>query len=230
MNKKNDVETAKEWIENADAILITASNGLSISEGYHIFANNEDFKEKFKFFVDKLGVQNIVQGLFYNYPSEEMRTMFYHTLIEFMITDYNGSPVFYNLKKIIGDKDYFILTSNGDTHFQINEFDKDKIFEIEGNFYNGLYRDFKSIKKQQLLFNKFLETYRNKKLVIFELGIGKQNRLIKAPIMNLVYSEETYRYITLNLPHEIYINKNIKEKSVAIEGEINKTFKELLKW
>ena len=26
-------------IENADAILIAASNGLSISEGYHLFVN-----------------------------------------------------------------------------------------------------------------------------------------------------------------------------------------------
>ncbi|PWG67320.1 hypothetical protein DEM28_29170, partial [Enterobacter mori] len=79
-----------------------------------------------------------------NYPSEGMRILFYQTLIKYMITDYSGSSVFYNLKKIIGTKDYFILTSNGDTHFQINKFDKDKIFEIEGNFYNGLYRDFKS--------------------------------------------------------------------------------------
>ncbi|MEB8123933.1 hypothetical protein NGH92_03770 [Staphylococcus succinus] len=229
MNDTNNIERAKAWIEHADAILITASNGLSISEGYHIFANNNDFKEKFKLFNEQLGIQNIVQGLFYNYPSEGMRILFYQTLIKYMITDYSGSSVFYNLKKIIGTKDYFILTSNGDTHFQINKFDKDKIFEIEGNFYNGLYRDFKSIENQQLLFKQFLETYRNKKLVILELGIGKQNTLIKAPIMDLVYNEAFYRYITFNLPQEIYINKNIENQSIAIEGEINKTLKELLK-
>ena len=34
-------------IENADAILIAASNGLSISEGYHLFADNPAFRELF---------------------------------------------------------------------------------------------------------------------------------------------------------------------------------------
>ena len=36
-----NITLAQEWIAQADAILIGASNGLSIAEGYHIFANNE---------------------------------------------------------------------------------------------------------------------------------------------------------------------------------------------
>ena len=38
-----NITLAQEWIAQADAILIGASNGLSIAEGYHIFANNEMF-------------------------------------------------------------------------------------------------------------------------------------------------------------------------------------------
>lgn len=33
------------YIKNADAVLIGASNGLSISDGYHIFADNEWFQK-----------------------------------------------------------------------------------------------------------------------------------------------------------------------------------------
>ncbi len=39
-----NITLAQEWIAQADAILIGASNGLSIAEGYHIFANNEMFR------------------------------------------------------------------------------------------------------------------------------------------------------------------------------------------
>lgn len=35
--KVNDYKEAKDWLKNTDAILITASNGLSIAEGYHYF-------------------------------------------------------------------------------------------------------------------------------------------------------------------------------------------------
>ena len=37
----SSIEKAKKAIQEADAIIIGASNGLSISEGYNIFADNE---------------------------------------------------------------------------------------------------------------------------------------------------------------------------------------------
>ena len=39
----NNIDNARRVIENADALLIGASNGLSISEGYNIFADNLRF-------------------------------------------------------------------------------------------------------------------------------------------------------------------------------------------
>lgn len=38
------VEQARKAIKEADAILVGASNGLSIAEGYNMFANNAMFK------------------------------------------------------------------------------------------------------------------------------------------------------------------------------------------
>ncbi|WP_338935386.1 hypothetical protein [Lactobacillus helveticus] len=35
---------AKQWLDDADAILVTASNGLSISEGLNLFANDKKLK------------------------------------------------------------------------------------------------------------------------------------------------------------------------------------------
>ncbi|WP_283584220.1 hypothetical protein [Limosilactobacillus difficilis] len=67
MSEFND---AKAVIDKADAILISASNGLSISEGYNIFANNDDFKKHFSAFQDQYGVQNIIQGAIGKLPAD----------------------------------------------------------------------------------------------------------------------------------------------------------------
>lgn len=59
----NNFESAKNYIAESDAILITASNGLSIAEGYHIFADNADFKKYFGDFRDKYGIPNLISGI-----------------------------------------------------------------------------------------------------------------------------------------------------------------------
>lgn len=47
----NDFKTARYWLTNADAIIISASNGLSVAEGYNIFAHDEAFMTRFGGFL-----------------------------------------------------------------------------------------------------------------------------------------------------------------------------------
>ena len=49
-------------LKEADAILIGVSNGFSISEGLHIFADNEVFEEVFGDFKRIYGIRNILSG------------------------------------------------------------------------------------------------------------------------------------------------------------------------
>ena len=49
-------------LNEADAILIGASNGFSISEGLHIFADNQAFEEVFGDFKRAYGIRNILSG------------------------------------------------------------------------------------------------------------------------------------------------------------------------
>ncbi len=44
---KNTYQTIREKIDQADAVLIGASNGLSISEGFNLFADDRWFQENF---------------------------------------------------------------------------------------------------------------------------------------------------------------------------------------
>ena len=129
-----DLKPIAEKIKEADAILIGASNGLSITEGLHLFADNTAFEEMFGDFKKKYGLQCILQGMMARWPSEEEKWAFWARLIHRYCIQYQPTPVMENLKAIVGEKDYFIVTSNGECHFELCGFDQWKIYEIEGSW------------------------------------------------------------------------------------------------
>ena len=196
-----EIQRAAQAIKDADALLIGASNGLSIAEGYHIFANNEMFRRQFG-----------------DFQCEADRREFLHRLIQYWVTDYRPSQVMKDLLAVVGDKDYFILTSNADTHLELSGFTPGKVFEVEGTFEDMLHNRPMQDKSQEA--NAFLNRYHGKRLAILELGIGSRNRLIKLPLMQLAAREPQSTYITLNLAQELYIPNEIAHKSIGLAGDI----------
>lgn len=224
--KENDFREAKKWLSDADAILITASNGLSIAEGYHIFADNEPFRKYFGKFREKYGVDCLIRGVFTPMTPED-HAEYMQTVHQYMIDDYHGSEVMKNLLELVKEKPYFIVTSNADTHFQMNGFDAKRIFEVEGNF-DGLQEQSEEWKRQQERFSVFLQQYGDRKVVLFELGIGSRNRLIKAPTMDMAVKCPSWEFITMNMPREINIPAKLDSRTVALTGDIGENFRTLL--
>ena len=213
-----EIQQAAQAIKDADALLIGASNGLSIAEGYHIFANNEMFRRQFGDFQQKYGIRSVIEGCFYHYPNEKDRQEFLHRLVQYWVTDYRPSQVMKDLLAVVSDKDYFILTSNADTHLELSGFAPGKVFEVEGAFEDMLHNRPMQDKSQEV--NAFLNRYHGKRLVILELGIGSRNRLIKLPLMQLAAREPQATYITLNLAQELYIPNELTHKSIGLAGDI----------
>ena len=220
-----EIQQAAEAIRDADALLIGASNGLSIAEDYHIFAHNEMFHRQFGDYWQRFGIRNVLEGCFYHYPHEDDRREFLRRLIGYWVTDYRPSQVMKDLLAVVGDKDYFILTSNADTHLELSGFAPSKVFEVEGTFEDMLHNRPMQDKSQEA--NAFLNRYHGKRLAILELGIGSRNRLIKLPLMQLAAREPQATYITLNLARELYIPDEIAEKSIGLSGDIAVTLREL---
>ena len=220
-----EIQRAAQAIREADALLIGASNGLSIAEGYHIFANNEMFRRQFGDFQQKYGIRSVIEGCFFHYPCEADRREFLHRLIQYWVTDYRPSQVMKDLLAVVGDKDYFILTSNADTHLELSGFAPSKVFEVEGTFEDMLHNRPMQDKSQEV--NAFLNRYHGKRLAILELGIGSRNRLIKLPLMQLAAREPQAVYITLNLAQELYIPNELTHKSIGLAGDIAVTLQKL---
>lgn len=120
-------------LENTDKILIGASNGLSIAEGIHIFADDAAFRKHFGDFRNKFGILSIIKGCFYPFPSQEEKWAFYSRMYDYFLTDRKVSEVMTNLLALVRDKDYFVVTSNIDGHFLQAGFQSERLFEIEGN-------------------------------------------------------------------------------------------------
>lgn len=120
-------------VQESDSIIIGASNGLSISEGIHIFADNSSFQENFGDFRKKHGFRSIIQGCFYLYPSQEEKWAFFSRMYQYFLYNKEPSPVMKNLYELVKDKNYFVATSNIDNHFKQAGFPKERLFEIEGN-------------------------------------------------------------------------------------------------
>lgn len=123
-------------IQEADGIVIGASNGLSISEGIHIFADDSSFQENFGDFREKYGFRSIIQGCFYPFPSEEEKWAFFSRMYNYFLYKTEASPVMKNLYELVKDKNYFVVTSNIDDHFRQAGFPQERLFEIEGNCRN----------------------------------------------------------------------------------------------
>lgn len=219
----NDMEKAKKWIDEADALLIGASNGLSIAEGYNLFACNDMFQRQFGDFQRRFGIMNVIQGCFFDYPAAADRKEFFKRLVHYWIEEYRPSNVMKNLRRVVGDKPYFILTSNGDTHLELSGFEADRVFEIEGTFLNA----FATVDDKNDSLHTFLKQYSNRKLVILELGIGIRNTLIKRPLMQLTAQLPQSRYITLNLQRELYVPEEVADRSVGLAGDIGLTLSKL---
>ena len=220
-----NIDRAREAIANADALIIGASNGLSIAEGYNIFADNEMFRSQFGDFRDRYGIRSVLQGCFFDFPTADERKRWNERLIKYWITDYKPSRVMKNLRSIVGDKPYFIVTTNADIHLELSGFDADLVWELEGTFLTGITDHIVTDKQQS--FNDFIARYADRNVVILELGIGSRNTLIKQPLMRLTAQLPHCTYITLNLPQEINIPGEIESKSIAFPGDLSTTLQDL---
>lgn len=135
MQQEQLITKAKQQLQTSDAILVTASNGFSISEGFNLFAHDQHLFEIAGNLMKKYQYQNLLQAMQYPYFNTanqvDMWTIFARLINKYII-NYQITAMMNSLKTLLKDKDYFILTSNVEHHFNLAGFDKNAILETEG--------------------------------------------------------------------------------------------------
>ena len=130
------IEQLKQIISEAETIVIGAGSGLSTSAGFTY--SGERFEKYFSDFAAKYGFQDMYSGGFAPFASLEERWAYWSRYI--MINRYMDppKPVYNNLLSLVGNKDYFVLTTNVDHCFQKAGFDKKRLFYTQGDY--GLFQ------------------------------------------------------------------------------------------
>ncbi|WP_270853424.1 hypothetical protein [Roseburia hominis] len=117
--------------QESDGILIGASNGLSIADGYNIFADDAWFQENMGDFREKYGLRCVLHGFSVPMKVEE-KWAFVSRLVKAKAMQDEPSEIMKNIYALVKDKEYFVVTSNAEDHFVPAGFEADSVFEMEG--------------------------------------------------------------------------------------------------
>lgn len=140
----NDLQQAREWLQNADHILIGAGAGLSSAAG--IDYAGDTFRHEFADMIAKYGFGDLYSASFYPYPTEEefWASWARHVLFARFNNGQSAKdepgkytealPLYQQLLKQVRDKDYFVITTNVDGQFRKAEFDAERLFEVQGDY------------------------------------------------------------------------------------------------
>ena len=116
----------------AKTIVIGAGAGLSTAAGYTY--SGERFRKHFADFEEKYGFHDMYSGGFYPYETPEEFWAFWSRNIYCNRYDLPPSPLHRKLLELVRDKNYFVLTTNVDHLFQLNGFDKTRLFYTQGDY------------------------------------------------------------------------------------------------
>ncbi len=128
-----DFTKAKEWIKDADAVIVTAGNGMAKEEGLDILSE-ENFDDQFGKIADKYDVHTIGDALDKKFDSWSEQWSFWSELVNEYSLQYEPSETMQALKQILQDKDYFIATSTFAHFFENAGFKENRIFDAFGDW------------------------------------------------------------------------------------------------
>ena len=132
----DELARLQEALEQADALLIGAGSGLSASAG--LSYSGERFERYFADFQEKYGINDMYSGGFYPFDSLEEYWAWWSRHIWWNRYEPQTNTTYSDLFALVKDQDYFVLTTNVDHQFQLNGFDKKRLFYTQGDY--GLFQ------------------------------------------------------------------------------------------
>ena len=105
-----DLTKVKEWLKDADAVIVTAGNGMAKEEGLDILSE-ENFDDEYGKVADKYDVHTIGDALDKKFDTWDEQWAFWSQLVNEYSLEYEPSETMLALKELLKDKQYFIATS-----------------------------------------------------------------------------------------------------------------------
>ncbi len=273
------IERLKAALDDADAVIIGAGAGLSASAGFSY--SGERFYRYFADFAEKYGIRDMYSGGFYPFPSAEEFWAWWSRQIYFNRYAVDAGKPYTDLLKLVGDKNYFVLTTNVDHQFQLAGFDKERLFYTQGDYglfqcsvpchqktYDNEEAVTEMVARQENMriptelipkcpvcgkpmsmnlrcddtfvedegwhranarYDAFLEQYKDKRLVLLELGVGGNTPvIIKYPFWQIALQNQNATYACINLGESV-CPEEIAPQSVCLDADIGKVLADLIR-
>ena len=273
------IERLKAALDDADAVIIGAGAGLSASAGFSY--SGERFYRYFADFAEKYGIRDMYSGGFYPFPSAEEFWAWWSRQVYFNRYAVDAGKPYTDLLKLVGDKNYFVLTTNVDHQFQLAGFDKERLFYTQGDYglfqcsvpchqktYDNEEAVTEMVARQENMriptelipkcpvcgkpmsmnlrcddtfvedegwhranarYEAFLEQYKDKRLVLLELGVGGNTLvIIKYPFWQIALQNQNVTYACVNLG-ESACPEEIAPQSVCLDADIGKVLADLIR-
>lgn len=132
----SDLARAKQTIDNSTSIIVGAGVGLSIAAGFTLTGSR--FSRYFSDFQAKYGIPDMYSGGFFSFPTPQEKWAWWSRVI--WLNRYQPAPLdtYRQLRQLVGNHDYFVLTTNVDHQFQQAGFAKQRLFYTQGDY--GLFQ------------------------------------------------------------------------------------------
>lgn len=126
------IDRLRDALASADTVVIGAGAGLSASAG--MTYGGKRFEEHFADFITKYRFADMYTAGFYPYATQEEHWAYWSRHIKLNRYDPIPKPTYKLLLRLVGDKDYFVLTTNVDHCFQRAGFAKERLFYTQGDY------------------------------------------------------------------------------------------------
>eukprot|EP00934_Nitzschia_sp_Nitz4_P003152 Nitzschia sp. Nitz4//scaffold28_size193895//71689//73674//NITZ4_001649-RA/size193895-processed-gene-0.221-mRNA-1//1//CDS//3329545934//3142//frame0 len=136
MMRKEQLNLAKTWIDQADAVLICAGAGMSVKPGEMVYTNAADFARHYPWFPKwgyKTSYHVMALGGDQSVP-ETAKWALWASHMNNIRWKFTPNQGYTDLLGLIDKKDYFVLTSNVDACFERSGFDPERIYTPQGEW------------------------------------------------------------------------------------------------
>ena len=130
--KASQPEILKQAIDEAETIVVGIGAGMSAATGF-TYAGPR-FEEAFPDFIEKYHYYDMLQAFLSDFEDWEEYWAFQS---RFDLLNYFDQPVgqaYLDLKSILRDKTYHVITTNADNAFYAANYDMNKVFRIQGEY------------------------------------------------------------------------------------------------
>ena len=129
---KSQAKLLQQLIKEAEAIVIGIGAGMSAATGFTYIGKR--FTDAFPDFIAKYRFFDMLQASLFEFENAREYWAFQS---RFTIMNYFDQPVgqaYVDLRQIMEEKNYHVITTNADNAFYAAEYNMDKVFRIQGEY------------------------------------------------------------------------------------------------